>query len=83
MVCSRESHLACLWERISWQGIQSSSVICSPCPVSFKLPGTFTSGVGVSMTMVGIMVCVDWGAMGAMVGGWCSMGLLARHNISG
>ena len=75
----------------SWGGIQSSSVSCSPGPVSLKLPGAFSSGVGLSMTtmtmvaavllpwtipallimtMVGIMVRVDWGAMGAMVGGW-------------
>jgi hypothetical protein len=149
--------IACMWQRIilreivglrvdSWKGFQSSSVSCSPRPVSLKLSGTFLSGVGVCMerrgmekglegfwscrwgwgnrgwgsvtisllgsfpphmlawvgTMVAMVMvilskqvgrgtvwdcvdwnCVDWGAMGAMVGGWCSMGHMARHSISG
>ena len=65
MACSREGNLAYLWERTTWgeivwlrmdnceaKGIQtqSSSVNCSPCPVSLKVPaGTFPSGVGLSM----------------------------------
>ena len=65
MVCSRGSHLACMWQRIilgeivglrvdSWKGFQSSSVSCSPRPVSLKLSGTFLSGVGVCMERRGM-----------------------------
>ena len=59
MACSRDDNLAYLWERrSSWRrreivceakGIQSSPVNCSPCHVSFELPETLPSGVGVSM----------------------------------
>ena len=38
----------------SWKGFQSSSVSCSPRPVSLKLSGTFPSGVGVSMERRGM-----------------------------
>ena len=38
----------------SWKGFQSSSVSCSPRPVSLKLSGTFPSAVGVSMERRGM-----------------------------
>ena len=68
IACSREGNLAYLWERSIWReivlsrmdslgGIQSS-VNCSPLPVSLKLPRTFPSGVGVSMTTMNMVAAV-------------------------